>query len=113
MAHKLKVRNKLKVHVKGEFKDEDGSTVPFDFHLHCKRKSQEEVSELTGGRSGKLIKEFLKESTEGWDDDMQDEHGTPLPFNAENLDLVLNQFPGMALVCFQSYLHDCAAVAKN
>ncbi len=113
MAHKLVVRKKLKVHVKGELKGEDGTPVPFDFHLHCKRKTQDEINELVGGNAGQSIKVFLKENTEGWDDDMQDEHGKPLEFTAENFDTVLNQDPGMAMVCFQSYLRDCGAVVKN
>lgn len=112
MAHRLKVRNKLKVHVKGELKDEDGSVVEFDFHLHCKRKTQEEINQLVGGKEGKSIKDFLKENTEGWDD-MEDAVGAPLPFNAENFESVLNQDPGMAMVCFQSYIRDSGAVVKN
>ena len=112
MAHKLKVRNKIKVHVKGELKDEDGSTVAFDFHLHCKRKTQDEMNEVVGGQKGKSVKDFLKENTDGWED-MQDDLGSPLQFNAENFDQVLNQDAGMAMVCFQSYLRDCGAVVKN
>lgn len=113
MAHKLIVRNKLKVHVKGQLKDEDGSTVEFDFHLHCKRKTQEEINAVIGGSAGQLITDFLKENTEGWDSDMQDETGQSLVFSAENFDRMLNQEPGMAMVCFQSYLRDSGAVAKN
>ncbi|SFD83315.1 hypothetical protein [Massilia yuzhufengensis] len=112
MAHRLIVRNKIKVHVKGELKDEDGSPVEFDFHLHCKRKTQEEINKVVGGKDGKTIKDFLKENTDGWDD-MQDVSGAPLPFTPENFDSMLNQDAGMGMVCFQSYLRDSGAVVKN
>lgn len=112
MAHRLKIRNKIKVHVQGELKDEDGSPVEFDFHLNMKRKTQEEINNLVGGKDSKSIKQFLIENTDGWDD-MQDEDGSPMPFNAENFDRVLKQDPGMGMVCFQSYLRDSGAVLKN
>lgn len=112
MAHKLIVRNKIKVHVKGELKDENGAPVPFSFHLHCKRKTQEEINELVGGSAGTSVKEFFKENTDGWED-LQNEQGQPLDFTGENFDAVLNQDPGMAMVCFQSYLRDIGAVVKN
>jgi hypothetical protein len=111
MAHKLVVRNKLPVQVKGTLKGEDGKPVEFDFVLKCKRLNQAEIDAMLANKA-EPVKQFLHTIAEGWDGVLDDQGGA-LPFNAENFDAMLNNDPGMQSVCFQSYLRDVGAVAKN
>lgn len=110
MALKLIKRNKLRVPVVGTIKDEDGNPVKFDFVLHCKRLSQSQIDEELADKDGP-VREFLQQVTEGWEGVLE-ESGEPLPFSPANLDLVL-ELPAMRAVCFQKYLKEVGATAKN
>ena len=110
MAFKLVKRNKLRVQVKGTFKDEEGKPVNFDFTLLCRRLSQAEI-ETAIKNSDEPVKEFVQRVTEDWEG-VLGEDGQPLSFEASNLDAVLDQ-AGMAVVCYQSYLKEVGAVVKN
>ena len=110
MAFVLKKLNKLAVQVKGSLPGEDGKPQNFDFTLHCKRLSQDEIEAVINDKSGSA-QDFLRSVTEGWDR-VVDEDGQPQQFEAESLDALMNQ-AGMPVVCFQAYLKQVAAVAKN
>lgn len=110
MAFKLVNRNKLRVPVKGTLKDEDGKPVNFDFVLLCDRLSQAEIETVIKS-SDEPIKDFIHRVAQGWEA-VLGEDGQPLPFEADNLDAVLDQ-AGMAVVCYQSYLKEVGAVVKN
>lgn len=111
MAHKLVVRSKLPVQVKGTLKGEDGKPVEFDFVLKCKRLTQAEIDAAMKNKD-ESVAQFVHKVAEDWEG-VLDEQGQPMPFSADNLDALLNNDAGMQGVCFQSYLRDAGAVAKN
>jgi hypothetical protein len=110
MALKLVKRNKLLVHVTGSQTGEDGKAVPFDFKLQCVRLSQEELDAALADKK-ESVAAFMKRVTNGWEL-VLDDAGQPFPFSEENFAAVLSE-AGMPAVCFQSYLKDVGAVAKN
>lgn len=110
MAFVLKKLNKLPVRVKGSLPGEDGKPMEFDFTLHCKRLSQEEVEAEQADKDGS-VKDFLRRVAEGWED-VKDESGAALTFSVDGLNGMLNN-AGMPLLCFTSYMKQIAATAKN
>lgn len=110
MSFKLIVRNKLRVPVKGSIPDDDGRPVKFDFVLLCKRLKQSEIDAVIEDKDGP-VSAFLHDVTEGWEGVLE-EDGTPIPFSGATLDLVLEQ-PSMRVLCFQAYLKEVGATAKN
>jgi len=110
MALKLVKRNKIAVTVKGTLPDEDGKPIAFDFKLHCKRLTQDEIDSALKNRKGE-VKGFIREVAQGWEG-VLDEVGAPVPFSAEILDEQLNE-PGMPVLIMQAYLEQVSATAKN
>jgi hypothetical protein len=111
MAFKVKKLNKLHVQVKGEISGEDGEKVPFDFTLIAKRLNQAEIDEILGN-SERKITDFLKANVEGWSG-VLNEDGTEMLFSPESLESEVLSTVGMRSLCFQCYLRDVGAVAKN
>lgn len=110
MAFKLVVRNKLRVPVKGELKDEDGNVVKFNFVLLCKRLNQSQIDESINA-GNQTVLEFLHANVTGWEG-VLDEDGAPMEFTDDNLASVLQE-AGMHAVCFSAYLKEIGATAKN
>ncbi len=110
MAFVLKKLNKLPVRVKGVLPGEDGKPVDFDFTLHCKRLTQEEVEAEQSDKNGS-VKDFLHRVAEGWEH-VKDESGAAMIFSPEGLAGLLSN-AGMPLLCFTSYMKQIAATAKN
>ena len=110
MALKLVVRNKLRVPVKGTMPDENGKQVPFSFVLLCKRLSQTQIQEAQENKDD-LVVDFVKRVTDGWED-VIDDAGQPMSFDEDNFAAVMDQ-AGMPGVCFQAYMKEVGAVAKN
>lgn len=110
MAFVLKKLNKLPVRVKGTLPGEDGKPVDFDFTLHCKRLTQEEVEAEQADKNGS-VKDFLRRVTEGWEH-VKDESGAATIFSLDGLNDLLNN-AGMPMLCFSSYMKQIAATAKN
>lgn len=110
MSFKLIVRNKLRVQVKGTINDENGKPVPFSFALLCDRLPQSQIDAALKNKDESVV-DFLKPITNGWDD-LLDEAGQPLPFSSDNFDAVMEQ-AGLPAVCFQAYLKEVGATAKN
>ena len=110
MALKLIVRNKLRVTVKGSMPDENGKQVPFSFVLLCKRLSQSQIQDAQENKD-ELVVDFIKGVTEGWED-VTDAAGQPMPFDEDNFATVMDQ-AGMPGVCFNAYMKEVGAVAKN
>ena len=109
MAYVLKKRSKLPVRIKGTLPGEDGKPEDFDFTLHCKRLSQEEV-EAANSTEGS-IREFLRDVAEGWEG-VKDEGGAAVTFSTDELNGMLST-AGMPLLCFTSYMKQIAVTAKN
>lgn len=110
MAFVLKKLNKIAVQVKGTLPDEGRKPINFDFALHCKRLSQDEIEAVIKDKDASL-QDFARDVAEGWDR-VIDEAGQPVDFCRDSLDSLLNQ-AGMPTLVFQSYLKQVAAVAKN
>jgi hypothetical protein len=110
MAIVLKKLNKLPVRVKGTLTGEDGKPVEFDFTLHCKRLSQDEIEAVQADKDGS-VKDFVRTNTDGWQD-VKDEGGAVAIFSLEGLNELLS-IAGMPMLCFTSYMKQIAATAKN
>ncbi|WP_027864260.1 hypothetical protein [Massilia alkalitolerans] len=110
MAFVLKKLNKLPVRVKGTLPGEDGKPVEFDFILHCKRLTQEEVEAEQNDKHGS-VKGFLRGVAEGWEQ-VKDENGAAVTFSEDGLNGLLST-AGMPMLCFTSYMKQIAVAAKN
>lgn len=110
MALKLVVRNKLRVLVKGSIAGEDGKPVPFSFVLLCDRLTQSQIEAELQDKEAPVV-DFLKRVTNGWED-ILDDAGKPIPFDEDNFASVMDQ-AGLPVVCFQAYMKEVGAVAKN
>lgn len=110
MAFKLVKRNKLRVPVKGALAGEDGKPVNFSFVLLCTRLTQTEIDDAIKNKD-ESVKEFVERVITGWED-VLDEEGTVIPFTDDSLAAVLDQ-AGLPVVCYQSYLKEVGATAKN
>lgn len=110
MPFVLKKMNKLPVRVKGTLPGEDGKPVHFDFTLHCKRLSQDEIEGVQSDEDGS-VKHFVRTNTEGWQD-VKDESGAAVIFSPEGLNDLLSN-AGMPMLCFTSYMKQIAATGKN
>lgn len=110
MAFVLKKMNKLPVRVKGTLPGEDGKPVEFDFTLHCKRLTQEEV-EAEHSDKESSVKDFVRRVAEGWES-VKDETGAAVIFSADGLNDLLSN-AGMPFLCFTNYMKQIAATAKN
>lgn len=111
MAFKLVKRNKLRVTVKGSVAGEDGKPSKFEFVLVCHRLTQSEIDAVIADKE-LLTVEVLRRVVFDWEG-IIDEEGEPIPFSSSSLDECLLEQPGMRSVCYQAYLKDIAAVAKN
>jgi len=110
MAFKLVKRSKLPVRVKGSLPEEDGAMSDFDFKLHCKRLTQDQLDALMTDKEA-AVKAFVVDVAEGWEG-MVNADGAPVAFSEEGLaDLIEN--PGLPMLILQAYLKQVAAVAKN
>lgn len=110
MSFKLVKRNKLRVPVKGTFAGEDGKPVAFSFVLLCTRLTQTEIQAALADKDENVI-DFLQRVVTGWED-VLDETNAPMTFDVDNLALVMDQ-AGLPIVCYQHYLKEVGAVAKN
>lgn len=110
MAFKLVKRNKLRVPVKGVIAGEDGKPVNFSFMLLCARLTQTEIEDAMKDKE-ESVRDFVQRVTTGWED-VLDDSGAVMPFDSDNLSAVLDQ-AGMPVVCYQSYLKEVGATAKN
>jgi hypothetical protein len=110
MALKLVVRNKLRVPVKGSIAGEDGKPVPFSFVLLCDRLTQTQIEDAMQDKDTP-VKDFVRRVTQGWED-VIDAAGQSMPFDDDNFAAVMDQ-AGLPGVCFQAYMKEVGAVAKN
>lgn len=110
MALKLVKRNKLRVPVKGTIAGEDGKPVNFSFVLLCTRLTQTEIEDAMKDKD-ETVKDFVQRVTTGWED-VLDDSGAVMPFGGDNLAAVLDE-AGMPVVCYQAYLKEAGATAKN
>ena len=110
MALKLVVRNKLRVPVKGTIAGENGKPESVSFVLLCTRLTQTQIDDALQNKDERVA-DFLKSIINGWEDIVASD-GQALPFDADNLNAVLDE-AGMPGVCFQAYMKEVGATAKN
>jgi hypothetical protein len=110
MALKLVVRSKLRVPVKGSIAGEDGKPVAFSFVLLCDRLTQTQIEDAMRDKDTPVV-DFIRRVTRGWED-ILDDAGQPMPFDEDGFAAVMDQ-AGLPGVCFQAYMKEVGAVAKN
>ena len=117
MAKKFKVSisDTVPVPVKGTIKNDDGTDRAFSFTLQCKRLPAAEMrKDVKDGE--RPAGEIVTKVATGWkDQDLvldPDNGDAPAEFSAEAMEAMLD-IPGMAMVCFQSYLNEAGAKQKN
>jgi hypothetical protein len=110
MALKLVVRSKLRVPVKGSIAGEDGKPVAFSFVLLCDRLTQTQIEDAMRDKDTPVV-DFIRRVTHGWED-ILDDAGQPMSFDEDGFSAVMDQ-AGLPGVCFQAYMKEVGAVAKN
>lgn len=110
MTFRLTSFKTILVNVSGSINDEKGQGQQFSFNLVCKRLTQTEIDEALANKT-ESVKDFLRKVVQDWDG-VLDEQGVPMAFGPENFDKVLNE-PGIRTVCFNDYISQIGAVAKN
>lgn len=113
MAFKLAVADLIGVKVEGSNRDEHGNEKPFKFTLVCERYSAEQMKAAVGNKDETAFA-FLERVARDWQGQrlVLDDAGEPAPFGLEALRLLLS-ISGMAMLCWQSYLAQVQATAKN
>lgn len=113
MAFKLAIDNRVSVSVKFKLKGERmGAEKTHNFTLDMDRLSQDEINEAM--KSGKEIKDFLKEHTHGWTNQrlVLNDDDTPAGFSIEAFDSMLG-IAGVAVFIYRTYLNEVGAQEKN
>lgn len=113
MAYKLAISDLIGVKVEGKNQDKDGSEKPFKFTLVCERKSAEQMKDVVSDKDETAFA-FFEKNARDWQGQklVLDEEGQPAPFNLDSL-RVLMSISGMAMLCWQAYLTQVQANAKN
>lgn len=113
MAYKLAIEDKVGVKIEGATKAADGSEKPFKFVLVCQRYSAEQMKDVVSDQDETAFAFFEKVACD-WHNQrlVLDEAGNPAPFNLDAL-RVLMSISGMAMLCWNSYLVQVQATAKN
>lgn len=110
---KIVVGNTVAVPVAGSHTNEAGKAIPFKFTLICKRLDAEEMKEaFVGGET--QVNEFVTDVATGWRDQrlVLEDDDKPAEFCPDALEALLN-ITGMAMLCFNAYMKEAGAKAKN
>jgi len=111
--YKIVVGNTVAVLVKGALINEAGKDVSFKFTLICKRLEAEELKDaLAGGETH--VNEFITDVATGWRDQrlVLEEDDSAAEFCPDALAALLN-ITGMGMLCFNTYMKEVGAKAKN
>ncbi len=113
MQYRLAISDKVGVRVEGATVDEDGLERRFKFTLVCDRLPQHQLRELIADKSATSM-DFFRQHAHGWRDQrlVLDANGNPAEFSADALELLFT-ISGLAAVCWQAYLSQVVATAKN
>jgi hypothetical protein len=114
MAFKLKIADKIGVKVKGTTVDEKGADRAFSFTLYCDRLAEKKLKEVILDRDTSAHN-FFEQHAHGWKDQdlvVDEATGQAADFSQEAL-AALFEISGMATVCWQAYLQQALATAKN
>jgi hypothetical protein len=113
MAFKLAVADMIGITVEGATRDDHGKDKPFKFVLVCDRLDADQIRAQLNDKEGTTTG-FFEEHAKDWrgqnlvlgDDDK------PAPFSVEAL-RVLFTIGGLSAMCWQAYLTQVVASAKN
>ncbi len=113
MAYRLAISDKVGVKVEGSTVDEDGVEKRFRFVLVCDRLPQDRLRDLIADKSATSM-DFFRDHAHGWRDQrlVLDADGNPAPFSLEALQCLFT-ISGLSAVCWQAYLSQVVATAKN
>lgn len=106
MGLKIDVPSRVKVIVRGTFKDEGGADQPFDFNLLCRRMSADQLKKSLDN-SKTSVTDFMLEVIEDWQG-VHDADDLPIAFTKAAW-RKLCQIHGAALVAFRAYLAQTTA----
>lgn len=111
--YKIVVGNTVAVLVTGSHTNESGKAIPFKFTLICKRLDAAELKDALG--SGETqVDDFVTNVATGWRDQRLVLEGddTPAEFCPDALEALLN-ISGLGMLCFNAYMKEAGAKAKN
>jgi hypothetical protein len=112
MALKVVVANKVGIKVKGTTQDEDGREVPFEFVLLCNRLTNAEMKSVMSDQA-ESIAQFFEKQAYGWrGQTLVTDDGVPADFSLEALQTLFT-IKSMDIVCWQAYITQAGANAKN
>jgi hypothetical protein len=113
MGFKLTVAEMIGVKVEGTLKDEGGNDKPFNFVLVCKRLSQDEMKATFADKDEPILA-FFERNARDWHGQqlVLADDNKPAPYTADALRVLLS-ISGMGAVCWQAYVAQVSATAKN
>lgn len=115
MKYTLAIADKIGVKVEGATQNAEGVKVPHSFILVCNRLPHDELRAITEDAASKLTaNEFFEQHALGWRDQtlVLDGAGQAAPYSVEALK-VLFSIAGMSAACWQAYMQQVMATAKN
>jgi hypothetical protein len=113
MAYKLAIEDVIGVKIEGKNQGRDGTERPFKFILVCERYSADQMKSVVSDKEETAFA-FFEKVARDWQNQklVLDEEGAPAPFNTDSLRMLLS-ISGMAMLCWQAYLVQVQAAAKN
>lgn len=111
MAINIVVSDLVGFKVEGAINDEAGVPQSFNFKLTCERLDADEITTKLKDESDKSFTDFIVSVLRGWKD-VRDADNKPLEFSEEAY-RALCKIPGIAALCFRTYLKEVGAKEKN
>lgn len=113
MAYKLAIANEFGLKVEGKTRDESGAEKTFSFVLTCERLNGDQIQQSIKNNT-ETVQQFFERVAKGWKDQrlVLDEEGKPAEFCADALRVLLS-INAMPALCWQAYLTQVGATAKN
>lgn len=113
--YRLQISDRVTVRVRGELKGAGPNATPqkVDFTLDMKRVDQSGINDLI--KRGDTIADTLVGLTGGWEGQglvIDTDTGAPAAFSPEAFRTLL-ECPGMAPLCWASYVRDVGVAEKN
>lgn len=111
--YKLAIAELVGVTVSGSTTGEDGKPRDFKFVLVCDRLKSDELRAVIAD-AAQTANTFFEQHVKGWreQDLVLDEAGAPASYSVPALQILFS-IGGMAAVCWQAYLQQVMAAAKN
>lgn len=113
MDYKLMIADRIGVKVEGTTRDENGNEKSFKFVLVCDRLTGDQVRDTLSDKD-ETTTAFFEKHAHDWRGQnlVADVDGKPAAFSVDAL-RVLFTIGGMSAMCWQAYLTQVVATAKN